>query len=117
MHYFTNIEKDTLENNEFRKILHTVKGGMQLVVMSLKPGQEIGMEIHPHVTQFIRVEKGFGVAVTVSDPDDPRPQISVLHDGDSVIIPYGTYHNVINASETESLKLYTIYAPPEHPVE
>jgi mannose-6-phosphate isomerase-like protein (cupin superfamily) len=103
--YVTNIEEDTLENTDFRRVLYTGKNS-QLVLMSLRPREEIGEETHT-LDQFIRVEAGDGVAIL----DDVKHKIS---DGTAVVIPAGTKHNVINNSETEELKLYSIYSPPEH---
>ena len=103
--YVTNIEEDTLKNTDFRRVLYTGKNS-QLVLMSLRPREEIGEETHT-LDQFIRVEAGDGVAIL----DDVKHQIS---DGSAVVIPAGTKHNVINNSETEELKLYSIYSPPEH---
>ena len=105
--YLTNIEKATLDNSKFRRVLFTGPH-TQLVVMSLKPGEEIGLETHDDVDQFIRVEVGHGTALL-----DGKEHI--LEDGSAVVIPAGTKHNVINNSRTEPLKLYTIYSPPEHP--
>lgn len=103
--YITNIEKLTLENENFRKVLYTAKHS-QLVLMSLKPGEDIGEEVH-ELDQFIRVEAGSGKAVL--DGVEHK-----LEDGSSVLIPEGTKHNIINTSESESLKLYSLYSPPEH---
>jgi mannose-6-phosphate isomerase-like protein (cupin superfamily) len=100
-----NIEKLTLENNNFRKIIYTAKFS-QLVVMSLEPKEEIGEEIHDG-DQFFRFEKGTGVAVL-------EGKSQKVSDGDTVIVPAGTKHNIINTSDTEPLKLYTIYSPPHH---
>ena len=102
----TNIEKDTLENENFRKVLYTGKNG-QLVLMSLKPGEEIGLEVHPENDQFFRFEKGQG-RVVIDDNE------YTVEDGSAIIVPAGSEHNVINISETEDLKLYTIYSPPHH---
>ncbi len=104
--YITNIEKETLENDFFRKVLFTAPNS-QLVVMNLKPGEEIGMEVH-HLDQFIRIESG--KAKVVLDGEE-----SELEDDFVVVIPAGTEHNVINESEDKDLKLYTVYSPPEHP--
>lgn len=102
----SNIEKDTLENNDFRRVLYTGKHS-QLVLMNLKPGEEIGEEVHKTVDQFFRFEKGNG---TVSiDGVEHR-----IKDGDAVIVPAGAKHNVINTAKAAELKLYTIYSPPEH---
>jgi mannose-6-phosphate isomerase-like protein (cupin superfamily) len=104
--YFTNIEKDTLENENFRKVLYTSKHS-QLVLMSLKPKEEIGMEIHSDNDQFFRFEKGIGKVII----DGNEYNVS---DGSAIVVPAGAEHNVINMSETEELKLYTIYSPPHH---
>jgi mannose-6-phosphate isomerase-like protein (cupin superfamily) len=104
--YFTNIEKDTLENKNFRKVVYTSKYS-QLVLMSLKPKEEIGMEVHPENDQFFRVEKGKGKCVIDGNEYE-------LEDGVAIVVPSGAEHNVINTSETEELKLYTIYSPPHH---
>lgn len=104
--YFTNIEKETLENENFRKVLYTAKHS-QLVLMSLKPKEEIGEEVHETVDQFFRFEKGQGRVVIDGKESD-------VSDGFAVIVPAGARHNVINVSETENLKLYTVYSPPEH---
>jgi mannose-6-phosphate isomerase-like protein (cupin superfamily) len=103
--YITNIEDDTLQNQDFRRVLYTGRNS-QLVLMSLQPKEEIGAEIHT-LDQFIRVEAGEGVAIL----DGVRHQIS---DGTAVVVPAGTKHNIINDSETDELKLYTLYSPPEH---
>jgi mannose-6-phosphate isomerase-like protein (cupin superfamily) len=103
--YVTNIENDTLENKDFRRVLYTAKN-TQLVLMNLRANEEIGEEIHD-LDQFIRVEAGHGLALI--DGGAHR-----LSDGSAVIIPAGTKHNVINVSDTEELKLYTLYSPPEH---
>lgn len=105
--YSTNIEKKTLENMNFREVLHTAPHS-QLVVMTLQPGEEIGMERHGDGDQFIRVESGQGEAIM----DGER---HVLRDGVAVVIPAGAEHNVINTSPTEPLRLYTVYSPPQHP--
>jgi mannose-6-phosphate isomerase-like protein (cupin superfamily) len=105
--YLTNIEKATLQNTKFRQVLFTGPHS-QLVVMALEPGEDIGLETHDDVDQFIRVEAGHGTALL-----DGKEQ--VLEDGSAVVIPAGTKHNIINGSRTEALKLYTIYSPPEHP--
>ncbi|HRR94726.1 MAG TPA: cupin domain-containing protein [Candidatus Paceibacterota bacterium] len=104
--YVDNIEKLTLENENFRKVLYTGKHS-QLVLMSLKPNEDIGLEVHPNVDQFFRIEKGQGKVVI----DGIEHEIS---DGSAVIVPAGSEHNVINTSATESLKLYTIYSPANH---
>lgn len=104
--FSTDIEKETLENGNFRKVLYTSKHS-QLVLMSLKPKEEIGMEVHPDNDQFFRFEKGQGKCII----DDNEYE---LKDGVAVVVPAGAQHNVINTSETEELKLYTIYSPAHH---
>jgi mannose-6-phosphate isomerase-like protein (cupin superfamily) len=101
-----NIETKTLANSYFRQVLYTTKRS-QLVIMTLQPGEEIGMEHHEGHDQFIRVEAGEGVAIL--DGEEHR-----LEDGTAVVIPAGTEHNVINRSATEPMRLYTLYTPPEH---
>ncbi len=101
-----NIEKDTLENNNFRKVLYTGKGS-QLVLMSLKPGEEIGLEVHDENDQFFRIEAGRGVCAIDGNEYE-------IKDGSAIVVPMGAEHNVTNTSETEDLKLYTIYSPPHH---
>lgn len=100
-----NIEQDTLENEHFRKVLYT-SAYMQLVVMSVAAGDDIGEEVHGQ-DQFIRVEEGEGKAV-LDGEEHP------LSDGVAVVIPAGVKHNIINTSISDALKLYTIYAPPHH---
>lgn len=105
--YLTNIEKKTLDNTFFRHVLFTGPHA-QLVAMALGPGDDIGLETHGDVDQFIRVEAGRGTALL-----DGKEH--ALEDGFAVVIPAGTKHHIINKSRTEGLKLYTIYSPPEHP--
>ena len=102
-----NIERKTLDNNYFREVLYTTKRS-QLVIMTLQPGEEIGMEHHDGHDQFIRVEEGEGVAILNGEKHQ-------LEDGVAVVIPAGTEHNVINTSSSGKLRLYTLYTPPEHP--
>jgi len=102
--YVINIEKATEENESFRQVLYTAKNS-QLVLMNLKPGEEIGEEVHT-LDQFIRVEEGEGKAIL----DGAEHKIE---DGTAIVIPAGMRHNIINISD-EELKLYTIYSPPEH---
>ena len=104
--YSTNIEKDTLANTNFRKVLYTGKHS-QLVLMSLKPKEEIGMEVHPDNDQFFRLEKGQLECVV----NETKYNLS---DGDVLVVPAGANHNIINTSEGEEAKLYTIYSPPHH---
>lgn len=102
--FVTNIEKLSLENDNFRKVLYTVKNS-QLVLMSLLAGEEIGEEVHD-VDQFLRVEKGTGTAILSDISHD-------ITDGSVIIVPAGTKHNVINTG-SEAMKLYTLYMPPHH---
>jgi len=102
----TNIEKETLENKNFRKVLYTGKH-CQLVLMSLLPNQEIGMEVHPDNDQFFRFEKGEGKCIIDGNEYE-------LKDGSVIIVPSGAEHNIINTSVTDDLKLYTIYSPAHH---
>lgn len=102
----TNIERDTLENNNFRRVLYTSKYS-QLVLMSLRPGEEIGTEIHEENDQFFRFEKGEGKCVIDGNQYE-------LRDGTAIVVPAGAEHNIINVSKTENLKLYTIYSPAHH---
>src|ERR1035437_6134257 len=104
--YNANIEKDTLANTNFRKALYTAKH-CQLVLMSLKPNEEIGMEVHKDNDQFFRFEKGEGKCIIDGNEYE-------LKDGTAIVVPAGAQHNVINTSETEDLKMYTIYSPAHH---
>jgi mannose-6-phosphate isomerase-like protein (cupin superfamily) len=106
--YVGSIEKSTLKNNYFRQVLYTGKYS-QLVVMCLQAGEEIGNEVHPAVDQFFRIEEGEAKFVFNGKEEH------MVHDGDAVVVPAGTYHNVINTSKTKTLKLYTVYSPPNHP--
>jgi mannose-6-phosphate isomerase-like protein (cupin superfamily) len=106
--YVVSIEKKILENEYFRRVLFTGKHA-QLVVMCLHPGEDIGNEVHAKVDQFFRIEEG--EASFVFNEKEKHSAKT----GDAVIIPAGTYHNVINTSRTAKLKLYTIYSPPNHP--
>lgn len=101
-----NIEKMTLENNDFRHVLYTGKHS-QLVLMSLKANEEIGMEVHTDNDQFFRFEKGIGKVII----DGNEYEVT---DGSAIVVPAGAEHNVINVSETDELKLYTIYSPAHH---
>lgn len=100
-----NIEEETINNETFRTVLYTANN-IQLVVMSLKPGEDIGEEMHG-ADQFIRIETGEGKSVL----DGVEKDIS---DGFAVVIPAGATHNIINTSEAKSMKLYTVYGPPNH---
>ena len=102
----TNIERDALKNRNFREVLYTGKNS-QLVLMSLEPKEEIGLETHPENDQFLRFEGGTGRVIV----DESKYTVK---DGDAVVIPAGAKHNVVNTSATEELKIYTIYSPPHH---
>jgi mannose-6-phosphate isomerase-like protein (cupin superfamily) len=106
--YVGPIEELTLKNTYFRQVLFTGKHS-QLVVMCLGPGEDIGDEAHANVDQFFRIEQG--EARFVFNETLKR----LAREGDAVVVPAGTYHNVVNPSKTEALKLYTIYSPPNHP--
>ena len=106
--YVGPIEKATLNNSYFRQVLFTGKHS-QLVVMCLQPGEEIGKEMHANIDQFFRIENGN--AKFIFGEKEER----LVGDGDAVVVPAGTYHNVINMSSEKPLKLYTIYSPPAHP--
>ncbi|MBB5638396.1 mannose-6-phosphate isomerase-like protein (cupin superfamily) [Pedobacter cryoconitis] len=102
----TDIQKDAIENNSFRKVLYTAKH-LQLVLMSLKPGEEIGLETHANSDQFFRFEGGKGKCII-------NETVYTVKDGDVIIVPAGSKHNVINTDTKKDLKLYTIYAEPQH---
>jgi mannose-6-phosphate isomerase-like protein (cupin superfamily) len=104
MPYVNNLEKDTIENENFRKVLNTTEKS-QLVVMSLLPGEDIGEEVHD-VDQFIRLEEGSGKAVLDGVEYD-------IEDDWAIVVPAGSMHNIINTGDTK-MKLYTVYTPPEH---
>lgn len=103
--FITNIEKETLENTDYRRVLYTSKYS-QLVLMCIKPGQEIGNEMH-HLDQFIRVEQGRAKVVLNNSEEH------IVEADFAIVIPRETWHNVINESDTD-LKIYSIYSPPEH---
>lgn len=106
--YFAAIEELTVENSFFRRVIFTAKHS-QLVLMCLQPNEEIGRELHAEVDQFFRIEQGDARFVLGDDEEH------LVHAGDAVVVPARTAHNVINASQSEPLKLYTIYSPPNHP--
>ncbi len=101
-----NIEKATLANKDYRRVLYTGKHS-QLVLMSLQPGEEIGMEVHEDNDQFFRFEKGQGKCLIDGNE-------YALADGSAIVVPAGAQHNIINTSATDELKLYTIYSPAHH---
>lgn len=104
--YAVNIETQTVENNDFRRVLYT-GAHSQLVLMTLQPGEEIGLEVHADTDQFFRFEAGIGKVVINETTYE-------VGDGDAVIVPAGAEHNVINLSTAEPLRLYTIYSPAHH---
>jgi mannose-6-phosphate isomerase-like protein (cupin superfamily) len=104
--YIANIEDATLKNSDYRRVLFTGKN-LQLVLMSIEPGGEIGSEVHEDHDQFIRVESGSGQAILNGEKH-------ALADGVAVVVPAGVEHNVVNTSTDSPLRLYTIYSPPEH---
>jgi mannose-6-phosphate isomerase-like protein (cupin superfamily) len=106
--YVGAIETETLKNTNFRQVLFTGKHA-QLVVMCLQPGEEIGDEVHPKTDQFFRIEQGEAKFIFGEKKE------YIVRDGGAVVVPAGTYHNVINTSKTTQLKLYTVYSPPNHP--
>lgn len=110
----TNIEEDTVKNKKWRKVIYTGKH-LQVVLMSVPPGEELGWEIHddPETDQFFRVEKGRGEVLV--ERKDGSVKVANVKDGWSAVVPGGFYHNVVNLSKTNSLNFYTIYAPPHHP--
>ena len=105
-YFYNHLDRMTVQNNQFRKVIATTPN-MQLVLMSLQPGDEIGEEVHPYATQFIRVEQGDGLAII-------EHRQCHFSDGDAIIVPLNTLHNVINTSKTKPLQLYTLYSPPQH---
>ena len=102
----SNIEKDALKNINFRKVLYTSKH-LQVVLMSLKPGEEIGAEVHKNVDQFFRFEGGSGKCII--DGKEYK-----VENGDAIVVPAGSEHNVINTDIAEGLKMISVYAPPRH---
>jgi mannose-6-phosphate isomerase-like protein (cupin superfamily) len=110
--FVINIENATLENRYFRTALWTGTH-LQLTLMSIKPGEEIGLEIHPDLDQFLRIEQGWGIVMMGKSKDKLDFQRRVRDDY-AIVIPAGTWHNLINTGRVP-LKLYSIYAPPQHP--
>jgi len=104
--FSADIENSTLKNEKYRKVLYTGKHS-QLVLMCLKPKEEIGMEVHAQNDQFFRFEQGQGKCIIDGHE-------YALKDGSAIVVPAGARHNIVNTSSTENLKLYTIYSPPHH---
>ena len=107
-----NIEKKTLENENFRTVLFT-GDHTQLTVMRLAPGEDIGMEAHGNLDQFLRIERGRG-RVEFGSGENHVDEVHDVEDDWAVIVPAGVWHNVVNTG-TDELKLYSLYSPPEHP--
>lgn len=103
--YIIDIEKETVANELFRKVLYTAPSS-QLVLMSIAPLEDIGEEVH-ELDQFIRIEAGEGKSILNGVEHE-------LHDGSAIVIPRGVKHNIINTSQDRPLKLYSLYSPPEH---
>lgn len=110
--WVADIEQATLENTDFRRVLHTGSHA-QLTVMRLAPGEEIGLEMHPDLDQFLRLEQG-SARVTLGRTQEEVDETHDVKDDWAVIVPGGTWHNVVNTGDTD-VKLYSIYSPPEHP--
>jgi mannose-6-phosphate isomerase-like protein (cupin superfamily) len=110
--YVTFIERATLRNSNYRTALWTGEH-LQLTLMSIDPGEDIGLEIHPDTDQFLRLEQGNGIVRMGKNMEEPDFEARVRN-GDAILIPAGTWHNVINTGRVP-LKLYSIYAPPHHP--
>ncbi|MFW6265002.1 MAG: cupin domain-containing protein [Bacillota bacterium] len=110
--FVINIEEATVENDYFRIALWTGEY-LQLTLMSIDPGDDIGLEMHPDIDQFIRIEQGRGT-VMMGDTRDQLHYRTRVYDDDAIFIPAGTWHNLVNIGRAP-LKLYSIYAPPEHP--
>jgi mannose-6-phosphate isomerase-like protein (cupin superfamily) len=105
--FYDNLEENTIKNDNYRNVRYTDEH-IQIVYMSLLPQEEIGMEVHEDTTQFFRIEQGQGKAIISGKEYD-------LYNGIGITVPQGHYHNIINTSKTEKLKLYTIYSPAHHP--
>lgn len=105
--YFVHLEEETVGNEKFRKVLFTAKHS-QLVLMALEPGEEIGMETHEDNDQFFRFDRGEGKVVVDGE-------VFEVSDGDAVVVPAGSEHNVVNTSGKERLRFYTVYSPAHHP--
>jgi len=105
--FASNLETLTKSNKNYREVVYTVPGQLQVVLMSIRPGEEIGEEVHPNISQFIRVESGEGMVIA-------NGKEYALKDDSAVVIPKGVRHNVVNTGK-KNLKLYSIYTPPEHP--
>ena len=114
MSWSDNLERLTLKNRWWRKVIHTTTN-MQIVIMSVPVGENLGWEQHTESDQFFRVESGNGLLETKSSQRSKNTTTHKLSDGYAAIVPVGTWHNITNKSKTEPLQLYTIYSPPHHP--
>lgn len=110
--WVADIQAATVDNTDFRRVLFT-GGHLQLTVMSLAPGENVGWEMHDHLDQFLRIEHGRGVLRLGRSADEVAEEVPVNDDW-AMIIPAGTWHDVVNDGD-DTLKLYSLYAPPEHP--
>lgn len=109
-----NIEKLTKANTNWRNVIYT-SDKLQISLMSVPPNEELGLEVHPKNDQFFRIESGQGKLV-IGKPNAANHQDFLLTDGSAAVVPRGIWHNVINTSTTNPLKLYTLYGPPHHPL-
>ncbi|BCS83429.1 mannose-6p isomerase [Cotonvirus japonicus] len=109
--FITDIRQETINNINYRRVINTSQN-QQLVLMSLKPNEDIELEIHPDNDQFIRIEQGRAIAFIGSNKENHYE----LSAGMCIVVPAGTWHQIVNSSNTEYLKLYTIYSPPHHPI-
>jgi len=107
------VEQATLQNTDFRRVLFT-GGHTQLTVMRLAPGEEIGLEMHPHLDQFLRLEQGSARVTLGRSKESVDDETHDVGDDWAVIVPAGTWHNVVNTGDTD-VKLCSLYSPPEHP--
>ena len=110
--WVADIEAWTIENTDFRRVLHTGRH-LQLTLMSLAPGEDIGWEMHDHLDQFLRIEQGQGLLRFGRAEDSVDEEHDVADDW-AIIVPAGTWHDVVNTGDVP-LRLYSIYAPAEHP--
>ncbi|WP_434006852.1 cupin domain-containing protein [Paenibacillus konkukensis] len=110
--YVINIDEAAKQNQTYRTAIWT-GDHLQVTLMSIRAGEDIGLEVHPSVDQFLRIEEGQGI-VQMGDAKDHLPFVQQVRENDAIMVPAGTWHNVTNTGD-KPLKLYTIYAPPHHP--
>lgn len=110
----TDIEKDTTNNKWWREVIYTSRN-LQVTLMSVPPKQDLNWEVHPRNDQFFRIEKGKGLLLTKPNQRSRTISEIKLYDGVAAVVPKGVWHNVVNTSNTQDLKVYTIYSPPHHP--